>query len=233
VPEQVDSSDDQARDQFAAIGLFIQNFENVVATLRGECSRILRGAQLGVSFGNPETLLVYLNITSLVFHHETMTARPLLDIWRALVFEQTRGMLLLSTISEKGRSIATEIVTEIAKEFIDLVEARNRLIHANWRIGFRLPHEDDLSKIHVEKYRVTKDGLQQRGDLPQSFDELMKLGNRASKLLGKLGRFLQFFIYQPNQIELVYSKTDGNWAFDRVKFDAITKPEPSPAHSAD
>jgi hypothetical protein len=66
--------DEEARDQFAALGLFIQNFENIVAALRGECSRILRGGQLGLPGVDGRIILFHWNICSLPFHHEAMTA---------------------------------------------------------------------------------------------------------------------------------------------------------------
>lgn len=213
-----------ARAQFAALGLFIQNFENIVATLRSDCRKIVSGGQLGIIYKDPKMLMSHWNICSLPFHHKGMTAQPLLDIWQALMFEQCRGMLILSTISEKGRAITDEIVSEIANEFRDLIGIRNRLIHATWAIGRGLPDDgDDLSRFYVEKFKVNKEGLQQREDLPRSFDELMRLAKQAESIWHKLGGLLQFFIYNPELIEEVFSKSGKKWRFDPAKFEAISK----------
>jgi hypothetical protein len=52
-----------------------------------------------------------------------------------------------------------------------------------------------------------------RTDLPKSFDDLIKLGDRCSYIFGKLGRFEQFFIYEPQNIELMfkYDKKGDKW----------------------
>ena len=212
-----------AREQFAALGLFIQNFENIVATLRGECSRVVRGGDIGTRWGEPKTFLFAWNISSLVFHHQVMTAQPIVEIWQALMAEQCRALVVLSKMSEQDAKTATEIATEIANEFRTLIATRNRLIHATWSIGRWWPNDEDLSIIHVEKHQVHKDGLQRRDDLPRSFDELLRLGKQAQHLWGKLGRFLQFFIYSPEQIRLVFVKSKSGWTFDLEKFRALTK----------
>jgi hypothetical protein len=41
-------ANEHARDQFAALGLFIQNFENVVAALRDHCRDMTMGGQRGI-----------------------------------------------------------------------------------------------------------------------------------------------------------------------------------------
>ena len=65
-------------------------------------------------------------------------------------------MMVLSKLSERGNETTVSIVKEIAKEFQDLFETRNRLIHASWGIG-RWLSEQDISTLVVEKYQVTKD----------------------------------------------------------------------------
>ena len=92
------------------------------------------------------------------------------------------------------------------------LSARNKLIHATWRIGRWAPFEE-FSEIGVEKYRVGADGFSKRTDLPKNFNELTECGNRCQRLHSKLGRFLQFFHYQPGDIEKVfeYSKAAEKW----------------------
>jgi hypothetical protein len=222
VAKRKKSPNTHAREQFAALGLFIQNFENIVATLRGECSRILRGGQIGVKWENPKTHLFQWNICSLALHHEVMTARPVVDIWQALMAEECRALVVLSKISERDAKTVAEIVVELANKFRALSNARNRLVHATWSIGRWWPSDADLSVVHVEKHKVSKEGLQKRDDLPCSFEELLKLGKQAEQLWGKLGRFLQFYIYSPEQISLVFVKSKTEWAFDLKKFRALT-----------
>lgn len=202
---------DHARDQFAALGMFVQTFETVVSILRGECSRIMRGGHFGLPSVDGKILLFHWNACALPFHHEAMHARAIADVWQALMSEQCQAMLQLTTLTERGNEIASDVVKEIASELRDLNDTRNRLLHATWRIGHSLPHDQDLTKINVEKYQVTKKGLKLREDLPKSFDELMALTRRVQMLTQRLGIFLQFFIYHPRNIEIVFSKIGDRW----------------------
>jgi hypothetical protein len=217
VSKKKKSPNAHARDQFAALGRFIQNFEQIVSVLRTECGRLVRGGDLGSGVVAGNVLLFYWNISALAFHHDSMTAKPIVDIWQAMVSEQCRALVVLSKLSEEGQRISLEIVRSIANDTRDLANTRNTLVHASWNIGFWPPIEEyeDLSRIWVQKYRVPKDGLQLRDDLPRSFEQLMEYGNQAHRILGRLGRFLQFFIFSPEKIESVFSKKDGEWIFTR------------------
>ena len=201
-----------ARDQFAALGRFIQTFEDIVHVMRGESSRIIRGGSLGLSNANSKIVLFHWNICSLPFHHEAMTAKPITDIWQALTSEHSRAMVLRDSLSKTGSKIADEIVSEIANEFRGIIPTRNHLVHGSWQIGRWFPDED-LSKMRIEKYKVTKSGLERRDDLPKSFDDLMALAKKNQAILGKLGRFLQYYIYFTKQIEQVYTEVAGKWVF--------------------
>jgi hypothetical protein len=201
-----------ARDQFAALGRFIQNFEDIVSTLRWHCHRIMLGDHLGITNPNTRAIVPWWNITSMIFHYETITAKPLLDIWRSLLAEKCKALKYLGILSEKGDEVVKAVSGEIASEFDDIYQQRNRLIHASWHIG-RWAHFEKFFELGVEKYKVGVDGFTKRTDLPKSFDELMECGTRCQRLHNKLGRFLQFFHYQPKDIEKVfeYSKTAGKW----------------------
>jgi hypothetical protein len=80
--------DDAARDQFAALGRFIQSFEDIVSTLRWHCHRIMLGDHLGIANPDSRAMLPWWNITSMIFHCETFTAKSVLDIWRSLLADK-------------------------------------------------------------------------------------------------------------------------------------------------
>ena len=210
-------ADDAARDQFAALGRFIQSFEDIVSTLRWHCHRIMLGDHLGVANPDSRAMLPWWNITSMIFHYEAFTAKSLLDIWRSLLAEKCAALRYMKLLSERGDDVVRGVSKEIASEFADLYEERNRLIHATWRIGRWAPFEDS-SELGVEKYRVGVDGFTKRADLPKSFDELMECGNRCQRLHGKLARFLQFFHYQPSDIENVFELSKAEVKGQRWKF---------------
>jgi hypothetical protein len=221
IPE---NPNDAARDQFAALGSFIQNFEFVVSVLRRECSRIIQGAQLGVTWNNPKANLFISTISSIPFHHDALHGRMIIDIWQALTFEQCKALVALNLFSERSREISYAVASDVANEFRGLVDLRNRLVHASWAIG-RWPHyETDFSKLTVEKFQLHKKrGLERREDLPKSFDELIYAGKKTQQLADDLGRFLQFFAFVPGEIEHVFVESKRSWAFSREKYDARTR----------
>lgn len=200
------------RKQYSAIGYFVQNFEFLVSIFRGSCSEILRGGRRGVLWSEQRVMLANWNISSLAFHHEHIMARTIVGIWRGLVFEDSQAMVLLSRMTEKANGVVQQIADEIMSEANELIDVRNRLLHATWGIGRWLP-EDKFSTLRVEKYRVGKEGLKIRDDLPKSFKELIAQGNKVGRLIDKLGRFLQFYQFEPEKLDQVFSKSGKKWVF--------------------
>ena len=76
--------------------------------------------------------------------------------------EECRALVVYSKISERDAQTVTEIVTELANKFRALSNTRNRLIHATWSIGRWWPNDTDLSVVHVEKHKVSKDSLRKK-----------------------------------------------------------------------
>jgi hypothetical protein len=144
-------ADESARDQFAALGLFIQRFERIVSLLRDDCRWILMGGNLGVSITRPSVMVTHWKVCSLPFHHEAMTAGPLVQIWRALVFEHSEALVSLSKLTNGGKAVVVGITAEIEKRFSDVIATRNTIVHATWQIGFWHPDEHDFSTVMVEK----------------------------------------------------------------------------------
>jgi hypothetical protein len=206
-----------AQNQFAALGRFIQSFEGIVGTLRWHSHRIMLGDHLGITNPDTKVLLSWWNITSMIFHYETITAKPLLDIWRSLHAEECIALKRLEILSEEGDKVVKGVSGEIASEFEEIYQQRNRLIHATWRIGRWAPFEE-FSELGVEKYKVGADGFTKRTDLPKNFDELMEWGTRCQRLHNKIARFLQFYHYQPKDIETVFAYSKAAEKGQRWKF---------------
>lgn len=208
---------DSAIDQFAALGRFIQKFENILVTLRLHAHRMLMGFELGNKGPDGNIMPHWGQITSLIFHHEAMTAKPLADIWRSLLAEHSRALKKLGKISAEGEDVAREVSSELHAEFVDIYTIRNRLIHATWRIGFWTPFED-VSQLGVQKYVVGKDGLGLRTDLPGTFDELFELGTRCERFRGRLTQFIQTYRFSPEELEKVFIRITDAKKGERWKF---------------
>ncbi|MDE2106385.1 MAG: hypothetical protein KGL39_54720 [Patescibacteria group bacterium] len=199
------------RGQFAALGWFIQTFEKIVALLRSDCSAVIRGSQRGITcdMTAPGVTLAHWRISDIVFSHEIMTARPLLELWRALTFENTKA---ISKLSEDGCAVVLAIQNQIAKDFTFLIEQRNQIIHATWRIGYP-SHDADLEKIVVYKNKISRTGITERNDLPQSAEELSALCGKCDEIWGLMARLSQFLTYHPDRIAEVFKSTDGRWSW--------------------
>jgi hypothetical protein len=65
----------------------------------------------------------------------------------------------------------------------------------------------------LKKYKVGKDGLKQRHNLPKSFDAIIELTKEARMVEGKLGRFIQFYRFNPERLEDVFRKSEQEWTF--------------------
>ena len=173
-------ADKRARDQFAALGMFIQNFENVVSVLRTHCRDMLMGIRPRVHVSNDPAInrLIHHNICSLVLHHEAITASTIVQIWRSMITENSKT---IPTLTEKGNFTVQEITTQINNQFVKLIQIRNKLLHASWYIGY-WPLEHQLQPPIVEKYQVNKSGLQKRSDMPVSFEDIISHTKHAANI---------------------------------------------------
>jgi hypothetical protein len=224
----IKEANEAARDQFAALGQFIQSFEGIVSLLRWHSHRIMLGDHLGIGSPHNKVIEPWWNITSMILHYETITARPVMEIWRSLLAEKCSALRYLDILSEEGDKVVKGVSTEIASEFEDIYQQRNRLIHATWHIGRWAPNEG-FFELGVTKYKVGKDGFTKRTDLPKDLDELKECGVRCQRLHSKLARFLQFFHYEPKNIQNVFecSKEAGKWQ----KWNFIPPPSSAPPTS--
>jgi hypothetical protein len=119
------------------------------------------------------------------------------DIWQALTYEQCRAMVALSKISQNGSETANDIVSDIANTFRKIIPTRNHLIHGTWQIS-RKPPEGIPTKL-VEKYKVTKQGLERRDDLPSSFEEIVALTERNKKNAWTAGKVPAIFYIRSDE----------------------------------
>jgi hypothetical protein len=156
----------RVKRRLALLGLFVQSFEDVVSVIRENCISINQGFRRGVEI--PQTKIGHhVHISSIIFNHRSMTASPLIDLWRALNVMQIYAM---DDVDEIARQNYFSIIDQITKDCITLYERRNEVVHANWRMD--TPSEDfPLSW----KFGVGKRGLKELADMPRTEADLKKL----------------------------------------------------------
>lgn len=99
-------------------------------------------------------------LISIVLYHQSLTAKPLLEIWRALVTDHME-LAVASDHSETSsdRTAGAEIVAQIAGSYGSLCDKRNNLLHGTWRIGWAGQFDEDFSEMRVDRKVVGKSGL--------------------------------------------------------------------------
>jgi hypothetical protein len=117
------------REQYEALGQFVEAFERLVNQIRNSCGQLASSASVPNAFLN------------IILHHRTLTAQPLFDIFRATV-----GYIATDERERKTRQIDNSdanalmgVLKRLASEMTELVDIRNNLIHGTWYIGMITP----------------------------------------------------------------------------------------------
>jgi hypothetical protein len=148
------------KEQFEALGQFVQAFELMVDAVRRVITDLL-------SRGNDANHADQIRV---VLYHRSMNAGALFEVLRALYGEilRQRG----SNFPSKDREIVTSLLSQMAKEYGNLADRRNTILHGTWRIGVR-PNDDQSTIIDVGR-KISSEGLKVRG-LPKNTSELSDL----------------------------------------------------------
>ena len=181
VPPAEDSAfTKNTKEQYEALGRFVEAFETMVSAPRDASINLLGGSTL--------------ELVDIALHHQALTAKPLFEIWRAAVAEIVQDAigplregakpLCLDTYGERFRCTPAErdaffgVLGTIAGECNDLINTRNNLLHATWFIGYQGDNDPDCAEFHVHKSKATKTGLS-RLELPKNASQLKDLANRC------------------------------------------------------
>jgi hypothetical protein len=140
---------ENVREQYIALGKFIAAFERMVDLVRTSCIGLL------------EPNLNDQKLVEVIFHHQVLTAQPLFDILRALIFTtiNDRAYIEKHSVTEKEQNDINGVLTTIASSYMDLLKKRNNLLHATWQFGHPIDPFADPINFKVSKRTVTKTGL--------------------------------------------------------------------------
>lgn len=198
-PTDTDIYDKNTREQYEALGRFVEAFERMVHELRGISIEILQR-------DNDK----HADLVAVPFHHYALTAKPQFEIMRALVAElltQKFGQL-----SVKERDTFFSVLAVIAGEYSKLSEIRNNLLHGTWFIGFMSYEDPNAANFTVNKYKTTKIGLMKE-EVPKDAAELLNLRDRCDKVLNWLA-FMRDCLPLPNHTDKIcdfFKLKNGRW----------------------
>jgi hypothetical protein len=193
--------DRQTRESFEELGRFVQSFEAMVDAAR-------TGSLMIATNSIPQLR----KVISIVFHHQALSAKPLMEIFRAIVMEFLRDDAFRSDmlIDDKERDTYLGVIKQLHIEYEELANIRNNLLHGTWYIGYANDQQQDFEEFRVLKFRTNKTGSGYIDDLPKTAKELKKLRERCEKVRDWIQSIPAFFAFRrEGKIRI-----SGNYIYD-------------------
>jgi hypothetical protein len=226
IPMPLPTNDDlyakNTTEQYAELGRFVVSFELMIHEIRQSCiGRLARDTTHGGFIAIP-------------FHHVAFTAKPLIDVWRAIVaelidpprrprkegdedvavgiFPDDPPMLPDADgkpihFKQDEIKIVHGVLKVIQDEFMDLANKRNNLLHATWFVGFPSRADPNSAEFFISKYMTTKEGLSPL-DLPKKATELSDLSHRCD-IIRDWVSWIDACLMGMDKISTVFEKGDG------------------------
>lgn len=172
------------KEQFEALGRFVQSFEDMVDQARTICMDIFSSLSGSLTHESLHRILLHI-----IFHHQSITAKPIFEIMRAMI-----GQILSNgeyrsehDIDDEARDVFFGVLTSINKRYSELVAMRNDLLHATWSIGIRLDDNSDSSEFHIYKPKSNKHGFTGfRDNLPRTAAQLLELSRQCENVTNSM-----------------------------------------------
>lgn len=205
------------KEQYEALGRFVEAFELMVDDIRGICGDCISAAvgalnppikpdekswEDWIKEENDRRLLI-----SVPFNHQSMTAKPLFDIMRAIIAEVVN---VPSSYHYNERTTYRDLLKHIEKELSSIYWKRNDLLHGTWLVGYSHQDDPDASTFVIRKYRITADGLKRVSELPKDATELLKLRDRCDDARTWIGH-VGFCLWQKHQLSEFFKLDGKDW----------------------
>jgi hypothetical protein len=164
VPTTEDAYEKNTKDQYEALGRFVEEFELMVNEARMACIQLCQ---------NEENKLA-----SIALLHQSLTAKPIFEIMRAMVAETVK---MSTSMHYNERETFKSVLGQLQSEYETLANKRNDLLHGTWFIGYR-GYDDDGSRFFLQRLRTSADGLIEAKELPKDAKGLTDLATRCEKV---------------------------------------------------
>jgi hypothetical protein len=204
------------KDQYEALGRFVVAFEGMVNEARSCCINLLESGEIS-------------QLVVVPLHHPALTAKPLFEIFRALIIDYLR--LFCPDASEKQREAFRGVLKTIAAEYNALTDIRNTLLHGTWFVGYSDKDDPNSETFILNKLKPTKEGLEREQDVPKHAHELLALKDRCEETRNWISHihFCVPRIDRPyDTIDEKFFFLDGAWQF---RLAADVPPETLPRKS--
>jgi hypothetical protein len=129
---------------YEALGRFVEAFEGMVHETRSISIRLL----------SDEKDTFHRDLIEIAVHHQSLTAKPIFEIFRATIIEIVNASIKAQEIggsypmpradsfgnpinfSPSDREMFLGVMKTIADEYLALVNMRNNLLHGAWFVGY-------------------------------------------------------------------------------------------------
>jgi hypothetical protein len=162
------------REQYEALGRFVEAFEEMVHEARTCC--LLDLLQFGLS---PQQK----KLVEIPLYYHALGAKAVFDIFRAVFIETIRDedYRTKHAIAHAEIDKFSSVLSKINGHYEDLCSRRNDLLHGTWFVGYTSAEDDDSSKFHVHRLRVSGKGLS-AVSLPSTAPELLALRDQCQEV---------------------------------------------------
>jgi hypothetical protein len=197
------------KEQYEALGRFVEAFELMVDEVRGVCidrtwDAIIDGTELEFDSAKYQDRKKLLEIP---FHHQNMAAKALWDIMRAILAE---------IFSQKNNPHHAEydnfksLLGYMEREHSFLCNKRNELLHGTWFIGYTSHEDPDSKKFRIRKFKTSADGLIEAAELPQDVTELSDLTKRCDAMRTWIAE-IDFLVRKAWPLSKHFKREDKKW----------------------
>jgi hypothetical protein len=167
---------ENTKEQYAALGRFVEEFEAMVSEARECCTELLT---YGLSREQKR-------LVSIPLDHQSLTATPIIEIFRAVFIQIIRDFQQRGEMTEAVANNFASILAKISSKYESLVIMRNNLLHGTWFIGYSDAENPAAETFSVLKYKLTKKG-REKIELPKNAEELRALCERCDEVRSWIG----------------------------------------------
>jgi hypothetical protein len=222
LPPRGEAYDKNTKEQYEMLGRFVEAFEAMVNVVRDLC------LQLAARDGRNAILV------QTILYHESLSAKPLFDILRAIIIETLKDSLRAQhespcqpddperpLLGDDGKSLPltteeyetfTGVLGFIHGKYQDLANMRNDLLHGTWFVGYTSQDDPNSSEFYINRLKISGQGLSRPEGLPKTADELKYLAKRCDDVrdwIGHIEHCLQGWQKITQTFELVGTKRTG------------------------
>jgi hypothetical protein len=202
MPNDSSTYDTNIKEQYEALGRFVEAFEMMVHEARTSSIILLTRGE-----GHQRLL-------NIVFYNQTLSAYPIFIILSTIISEMVHDQQLCKEagVSDSDRDVFVGVLRTITSEYNELCKKRNDLLHGTWFVGYTDADNPDASEFIVHRFDSTKRGLSPM-KLEKNAGELRLLVKRCERTRDWIGLIVGCLGFAGVGIKIsnTFKSHEGKW----------------------